>query len=271
MPWLNILAVGAIGVAAMRAAFERGDVDEAARQGALAGPAVVEQALGATDRTTRLAAVAAAPIVEDRAELLGALAHLADGADRRIAIPAASAARTIARELASRDPPDDIARDDIATWRRLWGQLAMRGDRWIELRMIALDTAAALDPGGIAIDLGAALRDPDAAFRSAAVSIVPIPAPAPLVAPLAGAVIHDGDAEVALGAAQSLCLSLDDAAPQPILGALGPEGLARIRALVASQRRPHAAEVADAARCLAADGSPQSAAALRALSGARHR
>ena len=269
MPWLNILAAGAMGIAAMRAAFVRGDLDEAARKGALSGPAVVEQALRVRDRPTQLAAIAAAPIVEDRAELIAVLAEVAAGADRRVAIPAARAARTIARELASRDPPDDIARDDIATWRRLWDQLAMRGDRWIELRMIALDTAAALDPSGIAIDLGPALQDPDPAFRSAVVAIVPLPVPPALVAPLARAVIHDREGEVALGAAQTLCLSLDDAAPRPILDALGPEGLARIRALVRGSRRPHAAEVTDAARCLAADGSPDSAAALRSLGSPR--
>ena len=57
MSWLNILAAGAIGIAAMRAAFVRGDVDEAARAGALSGPAVVEQALRTGDRPTKLAAV----------------------------------------------------------------------------------------------------------------------------------------------------------------------------------------------------------------------
>jgi hypothetical protein len=147
----------------------------------------------------------------------------------------------------------------------------MRGDRWIELRMLALDTAVALDPGSIAIDLDAALRDRDPAFRSAAVSIVTLPAPAALLAPLARAVIHDGDTEVALGAAQSLCLSLDDGAPRPILDALGAEGLARIRALVTSPRPAPTAAVVDAARCLAADGSPESAAAVRALAGQRRR
>jgi hypothetical protein len=271
MPWLDFLVVGATGLAAMRAAFQRGDVDEAARQGALAGPAVVERALSSTERATQLAAIAAAPIVEDRAELLEALAQVAAGPDRRTAIPAASAARTIARELVSRDPPDDIARDDIATWRRLWAQLAMRGDRWIELRIIALDTAAALDSTGIAVDLGDALRDPDPAFRSAAVSIVPLPAPAGLRAPLAAAVVKDTDREVALGAAHTLCLSLDDAAPAPILDALGAEGLARIRALVARQRAPLPAPIREVARCLAADRSPESAAALRALEGKRRR
>jgi hypothetical protein len=147
----------------------------------------------------------------------------------------------------------------------------MRNDRWIELRMISLDIAAALDPGGIALDLGAALQDPDPAFRSAVVAIVPLPVPRALLGPLAGAVIHDPEGEVALGAAQTLCLSLDDAAPRSILDALGPEGLARIRSLARGSRRPHAAEVTDAARCLAADGSPDSAAALRSLGGPRRR
>lgn len=265
MGWVDLLVLGATGVVAMRAAFQRGDLDEAARQGAIAGPAVVERALGSPDRATQLAAIAAAPIVEDRAELLDALARVAAGPDRRTAIPAANAARLIARELASRDPPDDIARDDIATWCSVWGKLAMQRDRWIELRMIALDTAVALDPSGIAVDLGAALREPDAAFRRAAASVAELPVPTVLHAPLAGAVIRDTDPEVALGAAQSLCLSLDDAAPRPILDALGAEGLARIRTLVAGQRPPVSAAVREVARCLAADGSRESNTALRAL------
>ena len=72
MSWLNILAAGAIGIAAMRAAFLRGDVDEAARKGALSGPAVVEQALRASDRPTQLAAIAASlsPLLALRARSL---------------------------------------------------------------------------------------------------------------------------------------------------------------------------------------------------------
>src|SRR5688572_29281441 len=131
-------------LATMRAAMERGDVDEAARQGVLAGPVVVEQALAAPDRAARLAAIAAAPDVAGRAELLDALAAVAAGPDRRTAIPAARAARAIARELSARELPDDIAGDDARAWRDAWVALAMRGDRWIELRIAALDTAAAL-------------------------------------------------------------------------------------------------------------------------------
>jgi hypothetical protein len=260
--------MGATGIAAMRAAFERGDLDEAARQGALAGPVVVERALGSLDRTTRLAAIAAAPIVEDRAELLEALARAAGGADRRTAIPAAAAARALARELARHDRPDDVAEDDLAAWRGTWAALAMRGDRWIELRVLALDAAAALDPAGLGTELAAALHDPDPAFRRAAATIVTLPAPVTSYAALAGAVVGDSDPDVALGAAQSLCLSMDPdpaVSPRPILDALGAAGFSRLRALVTSDRPSARAAVRDVARCLAAEGSAESAAALRAL------
>src|SRR5688572_9834599 len=117
-------------LATMRAAIERGDVDEAARQGVLAGPVVVEAALAAPDRAARLAAIAAAPSVEGRFELLDALATAAAGPDRRTAIPAARAARTIAGELARHELPDDLAPADVLAWRAVWAELALRRDRW---------------------------------------------------------------------------------------------------------------------------------------------
>jgi hypothetical protein len=165
--WLHILVLGAAGTATLRAALERGDVDETARQGLLAGPAVVERALASPDRTTQLAGIVAAPSVEDRAELLAPLAALAAGADRRTAIPAAAAALTIARDLARHDLPDDLAPDDVATWRTAWAGLALRPDRWLELRLLALDVAIALDPTGAGLDRAAAANDPDPAFRAA--------------------------------------------------------------------------------------------------------
>src|SRR5688572_16998702 len=101
------------GIATMTDAFERGDIDEASRQGVLAGPSIVEEAFDVPVRSTKLAAIVAAPRVEARPELLPALAELASSADRRVAIPAAHAARTIARELSLRELPDDIADDDV--------------------------------------------------------------------------------------------------------------------------------------------------------------
>jgi len=236
------------GVTAMTAAYERGDVDEASRQGVLAGPAIVERALHAPARATRLAAIASAPAVEARPELLPALADVAGGADRRTAIPAAYAARTIARELARADLPDDIADDDVMTWRARFDQLAHDQARFIEVRVVALDTVASLAqslaPASIGFDLATALDDPDPAFRFAAVSLVPRPTPAALRAPLANAVKNDADIEVALAAAEALCGD----GKEPALPALGAQGLARIKKLVAGAPPE---QVRDARRCLA--------------------
>ena len=195
--WLSMIVAGAAGLAAMRAAIDRGDVEEAARQGALAGPAAIEQALAAPDRAARIAAIAAAPSAGElpaaRAELLPALARAASRPDRRTAIPAARAAREIARSLlgharppgAAAELPDDLAPDDVAAWRAAWARLAARAELWIELRVLALDTAAALDPGGVGVELGAALADPDPAYRRAAIALVPMPVPAAMRAALA--------------------------------------------------------------------------------------
>lgn len=240
-------AVALAGIAAMTDAYERGDVDEASRQGVLAGPAVVEQALASPVRATQLAAIAAAPAVEARAELLPALANVARSADRRTAIPAALAARAIARELAKDDLPDDIGEDDVMTWRALFHQVAHEADRFIEVRVLALDTtsslAQTLAPTSIGFDLAAALADPDPAFRAAAVALVPRPTPAALRAPLAKTVKDDADEAVALAAANALCGDERD----PAVALLGARGLARIRKLVAGKP---ARLTQDAVRCL---------------------
>jgi hypothetical protein len=154
----------AAGIASMTAALDRGDHDEAARQGTLAGPAIVEQALHSKVRTTQLAAILAAPTTEDRAELLVPLADVASGPDRRTAIPAARAARAIAIELSQHDLPDDLAADDVATWRARFETIARDSDHFIEVRMLALETADAL--GGY--DHAAFAADPDPLIRAEA-------------------------------------------------------------------------------------------------------
>lgn len=245
MGWLSLIVAGAAGIAAMRAAIDRGDLEEAARQGALAGPVAIEQALEAPDRAARLAAIAAAPsataLPAGRAELLPALARAASRPDRRTAIPAARAARAIARALrgharpagAAAELPDDLAPDDVAGWREAWAELAARADLWIELRVLALDTAAALDPGGTGAPLAAALADPDPAYRRAAIALVPMPVPPAMRGALAAAVAGDPDPGAALDAAAALCADLVADPPGPILAALAAPGLARIRALTA--------------------------------------
>ena len=228
-------AFAVAGITSMTAAYDRGDVDEASRQGVLAGPAVVEKALDAPVRGTQLAAISAAPYVEARPELLPALAELASNPDRRTAIPAALAARAIARELAHRDLPDDIASDDVMRWRALFDQIAQAEPRFIEVRVLALDTVSSLAQTlvstSIGFDLAGALDDPDPALRAAAVALVPRPTPAPLRAPLADAIQNDADTTVALAAAQALCGDGRD----PALGLLGARGLARVKKLVAGK------------------------------------
>lgn len=199
------LVLAAAGLASMTAALEKGDLDEAARQGVLAGPVVVEQGLASPDRASRLAAIAAAPFVEDRAELLAPLAAAAAGPDRRTAIPAARAARTIARELAQQPLPDDLAPADVGEWRAAWAKLAADRTRWIELRVLALDTASALSPDGAGLPLDIALSDPDPALRRIAIEDLPVPVPAEHVAALVKAIVSDIDDAVARAAGAALC------------------------------------------------------------------
>ena len=216
----------------MTDALERGDVDEASRQGVLAGPAVVEKALASDRRATRLAAISAASAVEDHAELLPGLATAAGGADRRTAIPAALAARTIARELTAADLSDDLGADDIAAWRTRFEELARGADRFVEVRVAALDTARALaqisDPASPGFDLKAMLGDRDPAIRAAAIQLVPSPTPEALRPQLAAAITGEADPKVALAAAQALC---DDKASKKALRAA--PALDRIKQLAA--------------------------------------
>lgn len=258
------LVFAAAGIASMKAALERGDLDEASRQGALAGPVIVEQALASLDRTTQLAGIAAAPVVEDRAELLEPLARIAAGPDRRTAVPAARAARTIARELASHPPADDLAPEEITIWRASWAALAADRTRWIELRILALDAASALAPDGVGLPLDTALDDPDPALRQTAIADVAVPVPAALRARLVKTIASDPDPRVALTAGQVLCADLVADPAAPILAALGEPGLARLRTAVAIDDAPKVA-LKEIARCLAVDPSPASGAALRII------
>lgn len=173
-------------LALMHAAIERGDIDEAARQGNLAGPAVVATALASEDRVDQLAAIAAASTSEASPELLEPLALTAAGPDRRTALPAARAAKRIAVDLLQAvmndAAPDDYAPADLDAWRMQWSSLALRADRWVELRLLALDIcgtladAIAMYPTTERPDLGAArelgvdpvalAQDPDPAIAA---------------------------------------------------------------------------------------------------------
>ncbi|MFN0248152.1 MAG: hypothetical protein ACKV2T_14775, partial [Kofleriaceae bacterium] len=263
----------------MKAALEKGDLDEASRQGVLAGPAVIESALASRDRATVLAGIAAAPRVEGRADLLEVLGTLAAGPDRRVAIPAARAAVAIAREMVQPDPPDDLADADLVLWRDRFAEIANDRARWIEVRVLAVDAAAYLErarrpamnagpssPGTIAFDparaeiLGVAwtraMADPDPAFRRAVLAHVPAPTPPAMWPHLVKVIGADADPHVALAATAALCADLAFDPPAPILAALGVD-IARVQAIVSTSgaSRGHLRE---ASRCLAADKSPAS-------------
>ena len=237
----------AAGIASMTAAVERGDLDEAARQGAMAGPAVVEQALRSNVRETRLAGIVAAPACEDRAELLVPLAKVAGSGDRRTAIPAARAARTIAEQLAKKELADDIAPDDVQAWRDTYEQLALARGRVIEVRIAALETAAALahvgDPMALGFDLGKVMADPDPALRVAALELIPRPTAKAMYAVIVPA-LGDGNAAVAFAAADTLCADAGDD-PAAVKTALGPTGAAQVKAIA----KTHPA-AKDLARCV---------------------
>ena len=177
---LDLFVVSVAGIGSMKAAMERGDVDEAARQGVLAGPAVVEQAMAAPARETRLAGIAAAPWVEDRDELLPALAKVAGGPDRRTAVPAARAAVRIAKEMERAGLPDDVAAADVEEWRAAWEAIARDEERFVEVRVMALEAATALahvtDPTAAGFDVAAMAKDPDPDVRAAAAEIAAAPA-----------------------------------------------------------------------------------------------
>jgi hypothetical protein len=249
--WSLVVAVA--GLATMRAAIDRGDIDEAERQGVLAGPAVIEQALAAPDRPARLAAIAAAPHATDRLELLVPLATAAASPDRRTAIPAARAARAIALDARTRDLPDDLAAEDVAEWATAWRAIANDRERSIELRTIALDVAATLDPAGPGPAVHGpggplAFDDPDPAFRRASIAVIPMPVPTALRAPLATVIAKDTDPVVALAAAATLCADLAVDPAKPILDAVGQPGIDRIKSLVTTAGPK--AQLRDAARCL---------------------
>ena len=105
------------------------------RQGALAGPAVVEQALAAQSRTTRLAAIAAAPLdrgprrAAARARRPRRRPRSADRDPRR-----ARRAHDRARARGRTSSPDDLAADDFAGWRALFESIAESPDRFVEVR-----------------------------------------------------------------------------------------------------------------------------------------
>ncbi len=261
---------GEAAAAAAVIAFRRGDLDETTRLFQRAGRAALAAAI-AGDRTTAIAAMWA---MRERAEPwpLALLATAAGSADRRRALAATAAATAIAARLdVERAEAEDLDGEALAGWQADWLAVARRAEGWIDVRSDALEVAALL--GRVAVALGAeageagllaAVGEVDPALRRAAIELLSSPLSPAVRAELARVAVAEADPAVARAAAAVLCAELAGRIAGDVLGALGREGLTRIRELAKATTAAEPADV-DLARCLAADGRPESRAALRAL------
>lgn len=273
-PLLVVLA--ASGAEELVAAHGRGDHDEVARRAGQAGAGTIGPMLADADPARVQVGIAAAPAAPDAWELLAPLARLAAGWDRSRAAPAAHAAARIARGLDVEsalllDMPDDM----LEARQQAWAAVAAGADRWADVRVHALEVAAALagarhvtadaDPG-LGYELAGVLSDDDPEVRRAGCELVPQPAPADALATLGAAIRSDENPAVALACAQALCAGLAWDPATPALTALGDEGAARLRAIA---RGPlpavPAGALVDATRCLAARKTREDDAAIGLL------
>ncbi|MBP9205013.1 MAG: hypothetical protein KBG28_13670 [Kofleriaceae bacterium] len=273
-------ATADLGPALVRA-LTVGPADRLTELGQRGPSSALAAALGSADPVLRRAAIAAAPASADAWTLLPALAGVAAGWDRFAAVAAAEAALHIARHLGPTSAVG-IEDDEVDAAQAGWRTLARAPTAWPRVRVAAVEITARLraladeiptltppvpGPAGLPPDLTELLADADPAVRRAAAEAVPAPMPVLARVPLAGMVERDPVPGVALAAAQALCGELAGGADAaPVLAALGPAGLARLAALLSAPdlAGQPAGAVIDAARCLAADDSAASRAALRA-------
>jgi hypothetical protein len=226
------LAVPALALAAppsASSAFERdvaarlvraaqaGHRSELARLGARAGARGLRPLLLAADpaaappaREVRLAAVLAAPAAGDAWDLLAPLAAHAAGPDRLLAASAAASAAAIAVAL-QRDWPDaheaqESAPAALIEAEQRWLDVARDPGRWVDVRVLALETAVATgrvlraDARPAAPDRPAAPGRPPASAppRSPARPPGDAPGDAPGADPAGFLVVFAADAEPAL-------------------------------------------------------------------------
>lgn len=259
------------------AAFRRGDLDETTRLFQRAGRDEVAAALSG-DRTTALAAMWA---VGERGEPwpLPQLLAAASSADRRRALFGSETALALAArlELESADA-EDLDSGALAAWQGDWLALARRPDTWVEVRSDALEVAVLLGRAASALEPAAAkplddargaallamLGDADPAMRRAALELLDRPLPRPVREELARVIVAESEPLVARAAAAALCAELGGQVAGDVMGALGDEGLSRLRELAKATTAAVASDV-ELARCLAADERPESRAALRSL------
>ncbi len=195
-------------------------------------------------------------------ENLAILATAAALPDRVLAAPAAQIGSELAHTIDSFDVEDkEIPRASLRALQLRWLQIADTKDRWVDIRVYALDVASRLHalqqpPERSAPEtLWLVFLDPQ--MRSAALTFVPETEALRQVA--TKMLISDASEEVSLAAGQRLCGPLRIGAAD--LPTLDDQALAKLQALASKQELPITAR-SHLAPCLVADGSMNSRRAL---------
>jgi hypothetical protein len=188
------------------AAYRRGDRAAMARHAQSMGAEGLARTMLVPDRLEALAALTACPHASDAITLLDELALRAAEPDRDLALAAVKSAVAIASTLDSETihkfevPPQSLRESS-----RLWSQLALQPGRHADVRVLALEVAAAVQahvPATHRTDLEPLFRDPDPQIAYSALLLTHTLSE--LDAPARSALKSPSPA-LALGAGQRLC------------------------------------------------------------------
>jgi hypothetical protein len=247
--------------------FRDGNRTELERLGGQAGAQAIAVEIASGERPKVLAALRAAPGAADSWALLGALAHIAEEPDRSLALEAALVATELSHGLDEfMIEEQEIPRHDLLLWHQAWVRVATTENRWIDIRIYALEVAGVLHallqaPVRPEFAWKSFFEDADDEMRAAAIQLAP--RSQALLVEAARLVKDDKIDRVALSAAQRLCGpigSVDIAASK----SLDESTMNRLRKLATNNALAFSSRV-DLANCLVADASDKSRRALAAL------
>jgi hypothetical protein len=236
-------------------------------QGERAGASGVAAKLATGERARTLAALRASEGAADSWALLDDLAMTAAGADRSLAIEAAQVAAEVSHHLdAITIEEQEIPSEDLLQWRGAWLKVAGSEQRWVDIRVYALEVAAVLHEllevsRRPELPWKKFIEDSDEEMRAAAIQLAP--RTASLLEAATKLVADDKFDLVALSAAQRLCAPLGSVGI-PVSDMSSAAIMKRLQELASSNALAFSSRV-DLANCLARDSSEESRAALRGL------
>lgn len=259
-----------LGGAAFAADFveqlRSGNRVELERMGERVGATGLAHELISEDRIGTLAALHAATGAEDSWALLGLLAQRAADPDRSIATLAAQVGVEIAHQLDGYTIDlQEIPTQNLLIWHSSWLEVAKHPQRWVDIRVYALEAAERLRSLIAAskqpeVQWDEFLGDSDAEMRAAAIAFAPR---GRALEPQALALLrNDASPQVVLTAAQWLCGPLGSR--RVLAKGLDASTAARLQALASNTNFDVAAR-ADLANCLVAEASEESRRALAVL------